>query len=70
MTVKRLGEMSEFSTTVKRWTRLKSSSRNRLFRPIRPAGEIDNVTPLLGMKKRHEETKDATNGRSGTVWGR
>ncbi len=37
---------------------------------LRPADEIDNVKPMLGMKKRHEETKDATNGRSGTAWGR
>jgi hypothetical protein len=32
--------------------------------------EIDNVKPMSGMKKRHEEIKDATNSRSGTVWGR
>ena len=25
---------------------------------MRPVDEIDNVTPLLGMKKRHDETKE------------
>jgi len=39
-------------------------------RPIMPADEVDNVKPMLGMKKRHEETKDATNGRSRAVWGK
>jgi hypothetical protein len=34
---------------------------------MRPVDEIDNVTPLLRMKKRHDGTKDATNSRSGTV---
>jgi hypothetical protein len=31
------------------------------------ADEMDNVKLMLGMKKRHEETKDATSDRLGTV---
>jgi hypothetical protein len=46
------------------------SADDDLNGPIRPADEMDNVKPMLGMKKRYEETKDATHGRSGTVWGR
>ena len=38
--------------------------------PIRPADKMDNVKPRLYMIKKHEEEKDATLGRSGTVWGR
>jgi hypothetical protein len=34
---------------------------------MRPADEMDNVKPMLGMKKRLEETKDATNDCLGTV---
>lgn len=31
-----------------------------LLRPIKPDAEIYNVKPFLGMKKLHEETRDAT----------
>ncbi len=36
--------------------------------PLRSAEKVDNVKPMLGMKKGHEGIKDATKGRSGAVW--
>ncbi len=45
-------------------------SRSRIWSwPMRPADEVYNGKPMLRMKKRHEKIKDATNGRSATVWG-
>jgi len=43
--------------------------RELALRPIRLADEMDNVKPMLGVKKRHEETEDATNGRGGNCLG-
>jgi hypothetical protein len=50
-------------TTIKILVKTMSEQNNlfcSLLWPIRPADEIDNVKPMLEMKKRHEETKDAT----------
>jgi hypothetical protein len=38
--------------------------------PIRPTDKMDDVKPRLYMIMKHEEEKDSTLGRSGTVWGR
>lgn len=37
--------------------------------PIGPVNEKDNVKPMLRMKKKHEKTKDATNGHGGNCLG-
>jgi hypothetical protein len=52
------------------WLLALSVPMRRLRRPIRPDAEIYNVKPFLGMKKLHEETRDATKRRERLGWGR